>query len=79
MVFSLHQGRVVVSSQIKFTQSSNTHHLAHITVTLCLYFQYLCPLYSLPQPHHVTAPHPSPGDNLIEHGRAVLIPNSIHS
>ena len=62
MTFSLHQGGVVMSNQITHTQSSNIHLLAHILATCYLIFSSCEPFYSS-QPHHVTASHPSPGDN----------------
>ena len=60
-----------MSIQITLTQSS-THTLPNpYTRHLLLDFQSLRPYYSLPQLHHVTATHPSPGDNPQECGRAV--------
>ena len=44
----------------------NTHPLAHIPGTCSLIF-----IFSLPQPLHVTASHPSAGDILPERGRVV--------
>ena len=38
MTFSLHQGGIIMSSQITHTQSSNIHPLAHILETLELIF-----------------------------------------
>ena len=62
MTFSLQQGRVVISSQITHTQSSNIHPLAYILDT-APWFSVIAPFYSLSQLHHVTASYPSPGDN----------------
>ena len=61
MTFSLHQLGVVMSSQITHT-IINTHPLAHILDICSLIFS-SCAIISLSQPHHVTASHPSPGDN----------------
>ena len=72
MTFSIHQGGVVMSSQIMVTQSTNTHHLAHAyTIGTCASFLVVVPVLQFTKPHQVTASHPSPGDNPIEHGRAV--------
>ena len=38
MTFSLHQGGVVISSQISHTQSFNTYPIAHILDTSVLIF-----------------------------------------
>ena len=38
MTFTLHKGRVVMSSQITHTQSPNMHPLAHILDTWALIF-----------------------------------------
>ena len=55
--------RGVMLSQITLTQSANTGPLAYITGTCSLNFS-SCALFTvnLPQLHHVTASHPSPGD-----------------
>ena len=50
-----------MSGRITHT-SSNIHLFAHIFESCTLIFS-ICALYSLSQPHHVTASHPSPGDN----------------
>ena len=63
MSFSLHQGGVVMSSQVKHTHSHQDTPLSPYTWQLTLDVQYLRPFYSLSQPHHVTAPLPSPCDN----------------
>ena len=63
MTFSLHQGGVVMSSQIKHTHSHQDTPLSPYTWHLSLDFQQLPPFYSLSQPHHVTASLPSPFDN----------------
>ena len=63
MTFSLHQGRVVMSSQITHTQSPNIHPLAHIHDTQALIFSSCTPFYSLSLPHHITASLPSPDIN----------------
>ena len=55
---------------ITYTQPSNIHTLAHILGTSALIFT-SCSHFSLLQPHHVTAYHPSPGDKPPEHRRAV--------
>ena len=55
MTFSLHQGGVVMSSQIKHTHSHQDTPISPYTSRLSLDFQYLGPFYSLSQPHHVTA------------------------
>ena len=41
----------------------NIHPLAHLLDICSLIFSSLRPFYSLSQPHHITAYHPSPGDN----------------
>ena len=46
MSFSLHQGGVVISSQITHTQSSNVHPLAHIVDTCNLIFS-SCALFTV--------------------------------
>ena len=46
MTFSLHQGWVVISSQITHTQSSNVHPLAHIVDTCNLIFS-SCALFTV--------------------------------
>ena len=51
-----------MSSLTTPTQLSTIHPLAHIIDTCALSFSSLA-LFSLPQLHHVTASHPSPGDN----------------
>ena len=59
MTFSLHQRGVVMSSQIKYTHTViKIHPLAHILDTWALIFS-SCALFSLSQPHHVTASLPS--------------------
>ena len=63
MTFSLHQGGVVMSSQIKHTQSNQDTPFSPYTWRLSLDFQLLRPFYSLSQPYHVTASLPSSGDN----------------
>ena len=63
MIFSLHQGGVVMSSQIKHSHSHQDTPLSPYTWHLNLDFQYLRPFYSLCQPHHVTASLHSPCDN----------------
>ena len=70
MTFSLHQWGVVVSSQIMHAQLSNIHLLAYILGTCALIFN-TCVLFTVSQPHHVRAFHPSPRDKPPEHGRAV--------
>ena len=62
MIFSLHHGGVVMSSQITHMKSSNIHPLAHILDIWALIFS-SCAIFSLPQPHLVTASHLPPGDN----------------
>ena len=62
MTFSLHKEGVVMSSQITHTIIINIHHLAHI-LDICALILTSCLFFSLSQPHHVTASHPSPGDN----------------
>ena len=52
-----------MSSQIKHTHSHGDTPLCPYTWQLSLDFQKLPPIYSLSQPHHVTASLPSPGDN----------------
>ena len=56
-------------------KSGNTHTIIQHT-PLSLYtrhlrhdFQYVCHFYSLPRPHHLTASHPTPGDNHRSTGR----------
>ena len=49
-------------------KSDNTHNHQHTPISpytwhLRLDLQYFRPCYSLSQPHHVMASHPSPGDN----------------
>ena len=63
MTFSLHQGGVVMSSQVQHTQSHQETHLSPYTWQLRLDFHYLRPFYSLSQPHHVMASIPSSCDN----------------
>ena len=63
MTFSLHQGGVVMSSQVKHTHSHRDTPLSPYTWQLSLDFQLLRPFYSLSQPHRVTASLPSPCDN----------------
>ena len=63
MTFSLHQGGVVMSSQIKHTHSHQDTPLSPYTWQLSLDFQLLRPFYSLSQPHHATASLPSPCNN----------------
>ena len=63
MTFSLHQGGVVMSSQIKHTHSHQDTPLSPYTWHLSLDFLQLRPFYSLSQPHHVTASLPSPCDS----------------
>ena len=60
MTFFLHQGGVVMSSQI--THNHQHTPLSHI-LDLRLDFHKFRPFNSLSQPHHVTSSHPSPGDN----------------
>ena len=62
MTFSLHQGGVVMSSQIKHTHSQDAP-LSEYIWHLSLDFQYLRPFCSLSQPHHVMASLSSPCDN----------------
>ena len=71
MTFSLHQGEVVMSSQItptiiQYTPRSHAYirHLHHD-------FQELHACYNLSQPHRVTAFHTSAGNNPSEHRRVV--------
>ena len=72
MTFSHHKEGVVMSSQITHIQSSNTLPLTYITARhLCLDFQLLRPFHSLTPPAHITASHPSPGNNPPERWRAV--------
>ena len=47
MTFSLHQGGVVISSQITLTQSSNTHPLANIPGTCALIFGIVAPPFTV--------------------------------
>ena len=61
MPFSLHQRGVVMSSQITQT-IINIYPLAHVLDICALIFS-SCAFLSLSQQHHVTASHPSPGDN----------------
>ena len=62
MTFSLHQGGVVMSSQITHTQSS-TYTPKPIYLISGSWFSVVGPFYNLSQPHHVTASYPSPGAN----------------
>ena len=62
MTFSLLQGGVVMSIQITRTQSS-TYRLYLIYLTSAPWYSVVAPFYSLSQAHHVTASHPSTGDN----------------
>ena len=72
MTLSLPQEWVVMSSQIMHKQWSNIQYsLIQYTRHLCFEFQKLCTFYRLPELHHVKASHPFPGDNPLEHGRAV--------
>ena len=79
MTFSLHQGVVVMSYQIIHTHNHHHTPLSPYTWHMRLDFQQLLPFYSLSQPHHVTASHPTPGvgcrhrapEHWPEHGRAV--------
>ena len=57
MTFSLHQGWVVMSSQITHTQSSNTHPLAHITDT-CPFIFSSCTIFTV-YPNRIIFRHPS--------------------
>ena len=43
-------------------KSDNTHNRQHTPLSPCTW--HLRPFYSLSQPHHVTAWHPSPGHNI---------------
>ena len=63
MTFSLHQGGVVMSSQIKHTHSHQDTPLSPYTWHLPLDIKELRPFFSLYQPHHVTASYASTGDN----------------
>ena len=64
MTLSLHQGGVIMSSQITHTHNHQYTPLSPYTWHLRLDFQKLRrPFYSLSQLHQVTASHPSPGDN----------------
>ena len=63
MTFSLHQGGVVMSIQITHTHTIKIHPLAHILDTCSLIFSSCAHFYSISQPRHVTASHPSPDDN----------------
>ena len=63
MTFSLHQGGVVMSSQITHTHNHQDTPLSPYTWLLILDFQYLRPFYSLSQLHHLTASLPSPCAN----------------
>ena len=56
MTFPLHQGGVIVSSQITPTQSSDTHPLVHIPSIYTLNFCSCAFFYSLLQPHHMVGP-----------------------
>ena len=67
--FFLREGGVVMSSQITHTQSSNIHPIANILVT-CVLISSSCTLFSLPQPHHATASHPSPRGRITTGGRS---------
>ena len=70
MIFFIHQGG---GSHVKSDNTHiiiNIHHLAHILDICALIFS-SCALFSLSQPHHVTASHPSLGDKPPEHGSAV--------
>ena len=62
MTFSLHQDGVFMSSQITHTLSS-TYTSYPLYLTYAPWFSVVAPFYSLSQLHHVTAAHPSPGDN----------------
>ena len=63
MTFSLHQGGVVMSIQIKHTHSHQDTPLSPYTWHLSLDFRLLRPFYSLSQSHHVTPSLPSPCEN----------------
>ena len=59
-----------MSSEIKLSQSSNTHPSAHAPGTCTLIFSSCACFTVYPQLHHVTASHPSPCDNPSQRGRA---------
>ena len=59
---SLHQGVVVMSSQIKHTRSHQDTPLSPYTLFSELIFS-SCAIFSLSQPHHVMASLPSSCDN----------------
>ena len=63
MTFSLHEGWVVMSSQITYTHDHQHTPLSPYTWHLCLDIQYLRHFYNLSQPHRVTASHLTLGDN----------------
>ena len=58
-----------IKSDYAHTVIKHTLLLAHIPGTCTLIFSSCNPFYSLSQPHHVTASHPSPCDNPPENGR----------
>ena len=58
MTFSLHQGEVVMSSQITHTKSSNIHPLAYIRDTSALIFS-SCALFTV-YPNRIMYRHPTP-------------------
>ena len=61
----------VMECQVRLHPQKQPTSLSPYTRHLRLDFQQLRLFYSLPQPHQVTASHPSPGDNPPERGRAV--------
>ena len=64
MSFSLHQGWVVMPSQITHIHTIiKIHPLAHLLDSWASIFSSLPFFYILSQPHHVTTSLPSPGDN----------------
>ena len=71
MTFSLHLGVVVISSEITHVQLSKIHALPIYYAPALISSNANFIVYSLPQPHHATTSHPSPGDKPPECGRAV--------
>ena len=70
MTFFLHQGGVIMSkSDYAHTIYKHIPLRPHTRIQLaCVLIFSSCAPFSLPQPHHVTAYHRSPGDNQPEHG-----------
>ena len=64
MTFSLHQGGVVMSSQIIHTLSSTYTPQPTYVLDICVLIFSSCDLFTVyPNAHHVIASHPSPCDN----------------